>query len=321
MTIRPALAQSPAPALQAEVVAGAYQELPPVKLYPTGAQDFRDWPGLLTGTSEVTNRQGNDTKYYNVSDPSYFPFIPAAARNTRTAVIVAPGGGFRMLSWDSEGTLVAKWLAERGIAAFVLKYRLIQQAGPNYGSNARRDEPALTTDVAGAPGVADGTAAIRAIRARAAEYAIDPNKIVFIGFSAGAHVASYQALNPDLAARPNFVAPIYGAPAGVMPAIPAANSPAALPPIFLAVAQNDPLAGTMARNFYDALYAAGYRPEFHLFLNGGHGFGMNPTRNTSRHFIDEFYWWMESLGLTRKPGDPDMAAPTRAAGPGRGGLR
>ncbi len=74
----------------------------------------------------------------------------------------------------------------------------------------------------------------------------------------------------------------------------------------------------MTRSFYDALYTAGYRPEFHLFLNGGHGVGMNPTHNTSRHFIDEFYWWMESLGLTRKPGDPDMSAPT-ARGGGRGG--
>jgi hypothetical protein len=82
------------------------------------------------------------------------------------------------------------------------------------------------------------------------------------------------------------------------------------------MAQDDTTVPTQTRAFYDALFKAGYKPELHFFLNGGHGFGMNPSRNTSRHFIDEFYWWMESLGLTRKPGDPDMAAPVRGAGRG-----
>jgi acetyl esterase/lipase len=180
-------------------------------------------------------------------------------------------------------------------------------------------------DVAGAPAVADGMEALRQIRARAAEYDFDPTKIVAIGFSAGAHVAAHMMLNGDAAMRPNFTALIYGAPFGgspgnpaeAFPRIPASTDPDALPPFFMAMAQNDTLVGDTTREFYDAVFAAGYRPEVHLYLNGGHGFGMNSSNNTSRHFITQFYWWMESLGLTRKPGDPDRAA--RPPGAGRGG--
>ena len=298
--------------------------LPPVRLYPNGGAGFENWPGLLDGAREVYQ----DGRAYNVSDPSYQAFLPDTARNTRTAVIVAPGGGFRFLSMDSEGDDVSKWLAARGIAAFTLKYRTVQQAGPQFSMIARWQE--LSLDVAAAPGVADGTEAIRQIRAHAAEYGIDPAKIVFLGFSAGGHIASWQAVNPTVADRPNYAAPVYAGPVGEMPEIPVANlpvpagtpipeatgpfvrpflgppNPNALPPIFIAGSQDDFVAGHWTARFYDALIKAGYKPDAHFFTNGVHGYGLNQTTSSSRHWAEEFYWWLETLGLTRKPGDPDL---------------
>ena len=298
--------------------------LPPVRLYPKGGAGFENWPGRLEGAREVVQ----NNRAYNVSDPSYQAFLPDPARNTRTAVIVAPGGGFRMLSMDSEGDDVSKWLAARGIAAFTLKYRTVQQAGPPFSMTARWEDFGL--DVGGAPGVADGTEAIRQIRAHSAEYGIDPTRIVFIGFSAGGHVASWQAVNSMLSARPNYVASIYAGPVGSLPDLPVANlpllpgtpipaqsgpfvrpvlgpaNPKALPPIFLAGSQDDFVAGAYTARFYDALLKAGYQPEAHFFANGVHGYGLNQTTSSSKHWAEEFYWWLETLGLTRKPGDPDL---------------
>jgi acetyl esterase/lipase len=310
-------AQTPA-APQPAVVANSYKTLPPVPLYSGPAPLRPDWPGRLpTPVAEFTTPNGETI--FNVTEPSYTAFLPDPARNTRTAVLVVPGGGFRMVSIKSEGDRVAIWLAERGIAAFVVKYRTVQQTGPDYSMMARMKE--IPIDVSGEPGVADGRRALALIRARASEYNIDATKVVAIGFSAGAHIVSHAALNPNVAERPNYVAPIYGAPFGGLPPIPDAHADNKLPPIFLAMAQDDPLVANDVRAFYAALFDKGYRPELHLYMSGSHGFGMNVTHNTSDLFIDQFFAWMQAQGLTRKPGDPDLTpkpfAP-RGGGPGRG---
>jgi len=112
-------------------------------------------------------------------------------------------------------------------------------------------------------------------------------------------VTTGTVLQTDAAARPDFAAPIYGAPFGSMPAI-----PAGLPPLFLAIAQNDKLVGVPVKAFYEALLAAGYHPELHVFDGGNHGFGMHTLGTTSDHWKDSFFWWLESRGLTQRPGDP-----------------
>lgn len=305
-------AQQAATALP-EVAAGAYRTLPAVPLFDGPAPTPADWAGRLPGpVKEVARADGE--ALFNITEPRYLPFLPDRARNTRTAVVVGPGGGFRQLSVNGEGISVAKWLAERGVAAFVLQYRLVQQPGPEFSMGARMQE--MSMDVAGAPAVEDTIRTIAMIRARAAEYDIDPSRIVAIGFSAGAHAVAHAGLATDVAARPNFVAPIYGAPFGVIPPIPAADAANRLPPFFLAMAQDDPLVGDAVRAFYAELFAKGYRPETHLYMSGGHGFGMNARRHTSDLFINQFFAWMRAQGLTQKPGDPDQ----RPA-PGRGGGR
>jgi acetyl esterase/lipase len=241
----------------------------------------------------------------NVSVPDYTPYLPAAARNTRTAVIIAPGGAFRLLAMDHEGHEVAKFLAGRGLAAFVLKYRVIQTdpSQPTFGpppadaADAPPREPPLPMDQAGAMGVADGARAIAMVRARAGEYAIDPNRVVFIGFSAGAHVASYMGLAQDPAARANYIAPIYGAPFTDQPP----PIPDDMPPVFMAWAQDDQLVAGPTRAFYDALVKAGKNPEAHIYMNGGHGFGMLTPGKSSDAWREAFFNWLSAQGLASPP--------------------
>ena len=141
-------------------------------------------------------------------------------------------------------------------------------------------------------GIADGIQAMKVVRQHAAEWGVSPDKIGFMGFSAGAMVTSGVLLQTDAAARPAFAAPIYGGPFGVMPAI-----PASLPPIFMAWAQDDELVLDPVVKFFEALKAAGNKPEAHIYSAGKHGFGMRKQGTTSDHWIEEFYWWLQAQGF------------------------
>ena len=242
----------------------------------------------------------------NVTTPTLTVYSPAPSSATGTAVIIAPGGGFVGLSIDSEGHDVAKWLVDRGITAIVLKYRTVQLEGQD---GAQLDQSAgarfraqlsnyALIDEDGKYGIADGIQAVKVVRAHAAEWGIAPDRIVFTGFSAGGMVTVFTALEPD--ARPNYAAPMYGAPISAVPPIPAQG----LPPIFMAMAQDDTLAGPKIVALYEAIKAAGYKPEFHIFSSGGHGWGMRKQGKTSDHWIDEFYFWLEAQGLTRAAKSP-----------------
>jgi acetyl esterase/lipase len=301
-----------AAAEQPAVKPGGYRRLGPVRLYPGPAPIRSDWPGRLAGApTEASGANGEAV--FNVTEPLYTPFLPEDGNSGGTAVLIAPGGAFRQLSINSEGTRVAIWLAERGVAAFVLKYRLVQQAGPPFSMMARMQE--IPMSVAGEPAVADGLRAIALIRQNATHYRIDPARVVAIGFSAGAHVVTHAALAADPAVRPNYVAAIYGAPFDGIPPIPDAGAADSLPPMFLAMAQDDTLVGEDVREFYAQLFAKGYRPELHLYMSGNHGFGMNARHSTSDLFIDQFLAWMRAQGLTRRPGD-GAARPGGRAAPG-----
>jgi len=262
------------------------------------------WPGAAPGSEqwkqpETVLGSGEMERIVNVTTPTLTAYLPDPSKATGTAVIIAPGGGFVVLGINSEGHDVAKWLVARGIAAFVLKYRTVQIVGQNeaqlnQSGEARfgaqlRDLALIAED--GKYGIADGIQAVKVVRAHAAEWGISPDRIVFTGFSAGGMITEFTAIKPD--ARPNYAAPIYGAPFPAVPPI-----PQGLPPFFMAMAQDDTLAGKYIVNFYDALKAAGYKPEFHIYSSGGHGWGMRKQGKTSDHWIDEFYYWLEAQGLT-----------------------
>jgi acetyl esterase/lipase len=122
------------------------------------------------------------------------------------------------------------------------------------------------------------------------------NRIGFMGFSAGAMVASRVLLSCAEADRPAFAAPIYGAPFGAMTSL-----PKQLPPVFLAYASDDRLVSSHVEAFYAALRKAGLHPELHVYDRGGHGFGMTRQGTSSDHWIEDFYHWLESHGLTPPP--------------------
>lgn len=256
------------------------------------AQTLNIWPGVAPGSEKWIQQERVEKNtplgavVFNVVTPTLTVYLPERTKATGTGIIIAPGGAFVALAIDMEGHDVARWLQSKGIAAFVLKYRIIEKHGEGI-------PPDLNMDEAGRYGIADGIQALRVVRQHAGEWGISPDRVGFMGFSAGAMVASAALLQQDAAARPNFAAPIYGGPFGVMPAI-----PPKLPPIFMAWAQDDPYVDAVAK-FYGALKSAGHKPEAHIFSAGGHGFGMRKQGTSSDHWIDEFYYWLEAQGFTR----------------------
>jgi acetyl esterase/lipase len=262
------------------------------------AQVVKIWPGVAPGSEHWAQQERTIDNtpigrvVFNVVSPTLTAYLPERANATGTGVIIAPGGAFVALAIDMEGVQVARWLQQRGIAAFVLKYRILEK---------RQDGiPALNMDTAGRYGIADGIQALKVVRQHAAEWRLSPGRIGFLGFSAGAMVTSGTLLQDDAATRPSFAALIYGGPFGAMPAI-----PAKLPPMFLAWAQDDAVALTPVVKFYDALIAAGNRPEVHVYSAGGHGFGMRAQGTSSDHWIDALYYWLEAQGFTRPSGKRD----------------
>ena len=258
------------------------------------------WSGAPPGTENWTQKEKVikntpvGTVVLNVTTPTLTAYLPEKSKATGTGVIIAPGGYCVALAISQEGD-AARLLQSRGIAAFVLKYRIIEKKEEGAPKN-------MDMDSACKYGIADGIQALKVVRQHAKEWNIAPDRIGFMGFSAGGMVASGALLQPDAAARPDFVAPIYGAPFGVMPEI-----PRNLPPIFMAWAQDDDLASPAINRFYEALKAAGNKPEAHIFNSGGHGFGIKKQGTTSDHWIDEFYFWLESQGLTKRTGKTESS--------------
>ena len=176
------------------------------------------WPGVAPGSEqwkqkESTLGSGPMQHIVNVSTPTVTAYLPDPAKATGTAVIIAPGGGFIFLGTDTHE--VAEWLAARGIAGFVLKYRTAQLEGQNetqlnQAGGARfgaqiRNYALIAED--GKYALDDGIQAIKVVRAHAAEWGFSPNRVVFMGFSAGGMITEYTAIQPDVSARPNYAAP------------------------------------------------------------------------------------------------------------------
>lgn len=234
----------------------------------------------------------------NVTVPTLTPVLPAGPA-TGAAVIVAPGGAFLGLAIDHEGWQVARWLANHGIAAFVLKYRVLPTPADN--DQFRRENDAMRnggTASFAPPGdtppeaLADGLAAIRHVREHAAEYGIDPQRVGFMGFSAGGFL-SRSVVERGGADAPNFVAPIY-------PGMGPLQVPANAPPMFVAIAADDfLLAMNPDMQLLRDYRAAGKSIEFHLLANGGHGFGLayGTEGKASEDWIELLYRWMGVIGV------------------------
>ena len=237
----------------------------------------------------------------NVSIATLTPFLPSKSKATGAAVIVAPGGGFRTLSMENEGWNVAKALAKRGVAAFVLKYRLNPTPAdmPGFEASMRQmfsgtaRRPPATTDPAEAlaPQKADASAAFQIIRSRAKEWNIDPNKVGMIGFSAGAMLTMSTTLYAA-DAKPAFIGNIYGP-------LNAVKAPNDAPPLFVALAADDPFFANVGFGLIESWKAAKRPVEFHLYEQGGHGFGMYNKETTSTGWFESFAAWLKMHGYIK----------------------
>ena len=275
--------------------------------------------------SEIHETVRGEPRIRNVSRPTLTVFLPEVAKATGAAAIVAPGGGFMMLSIEKEGVQVAHWLNEHGVAAFVLKYRLnptpadtaafqsaLQKlmASAAESSSTRRE---IVQTEGAKQAMADGLEAVREVRRRAREFQVDPHRIGILGFSAGAIVALSTATSYDAQSRPDFAGAIYGG-------LPEGKSvPKDAPPLFLAVSADDPLLAHDSAPVFDAWQSQHHSAELHIYHVGGHGYGMKTQGYSSDHWIDEFGWWLDSQGLlkvarTSAGGAASSAATAQPAG-------
>ncbi len=236
----------------------------------------------------------------NVSQPTLTPVLPDPAKATGAAVIVIPGGAFKFISMDNEGWPVARWLADRGIAAFILKYRtnetpddeqaMIAQVSKVFADAATTGGGGKATPAVEEPrATQDALAALAMVRARAGEWHVDPARVGMIGFSAGAMTALNAVQAPDAAVRPNFFGYIYGP----MLRIPV---PAAAPPMFAALALDDMLFGKQGLGIVEAWHEARRPVELHAYQKGDHGFGMGRPGTTSTLLLEEYHLWLASNG-------------------------
>jgi acetyl esterase/lipase len=263
-------------------------------LWPDGAPGSENW----TQQEEETILPPRLKIVRNVTQPTLTAYPPDPAVANGTAMIICPGGAYHFLSIDMEGTDVARWLTARGVAAFVLKYRLIRTGvdiaadlKENFGDRHRM--AALTAPLL--PLVtADGQQAIRLVRERAAEWGIAPDRIGIMGFSAGSGVTVRVAYEHDASSRPDFAAAIYG---GGSPDI---AVPADAPPLFVLCAADDEMASPASVRLYSDWRAAGHPAALHIYSQGGHGFGMTQQGLPSDTWIDRLGDWLQVQGLLKR---------------------
>ncbi len=274
------------------------------KAIPLGTGGVADQPA-----KETWFRQWGDPMARNITTATLTPFLPERGKANGAAVIVAPGGGFRWLSMGNEGWEVAEALAKQGITAFVLKYRLhpTPESLEDFKTwmNRPRTTPAKSdsSKEVSAPRplqqdlfnqLEDAEAAYAMIVNRAKEWGVNTDRIGMIGFSAGAGLTMHATLNSKTM-HLAFIGPIYG---GMGPVTVPKNAP----PMFNAIATDDFLFNGQF-GVIDSWYKAGIPVEFHLYQNGGHGFGLGNPNRTSNRWFDAFIHWLDvNAFLTAKSG-------------------
>ena len=239
----------------------------------------------------------------DVSTPSLTEFLPAKPNGT--AIIVAPGGAFHILAFDLEGTEVARRLNEKGITAFVLKYRVAHDDPAHPENGLRRlmeTKNFKRLDSINAPVVPlamqDGLTAMSYVRSHAAEYKIDPTKIGFMGFFAGGTVTMSVVYNATDANRPNFVAPIYAYEGAII----GSTVPSAKTPIFIAAASDDDLGlASHSVHIYSKWFDANQPAELHMYESGKHGFGTKKQNLPVDSWMERFSDWLITHSLMSKP--------------------
>jgi acetyl esterase/lipase len=273
----------------------------PIPLWPSTPPGV---PNVPAGQSEQDTTKPTDDQVAGkpvqrlgfVSEPTMTLYPAPASHNTGATVVVFPGGAYRILAYDLEGTEVCQWLNSVGVNCALVKYR-VPSAGPF---------PKHTEDLA------DAQRAVRMVRQHAAEWQLNPKRVGALGFSAGAHLVAvlgahaaddiYPATDAadQLSARPDFTLLIYPGyfSEGTHVIHPEVKPIALTPPSFLVQAEDDPVKVENAWAYYEALKQAQVPAEIHLYSQGGHGFGLRPTKLPITHWPEVATIWMRNLGVT-----------------------
>jgi acetyl esterase/lipase len=276
-------------------LAGAQDVIPLYPATPPGSMQ-ESYP-----EKEYFSKLWNTEVVANVTKPTLTVFKPSPELRNGTGLVICPGGGFMALSITSEGIDVAKYMAARGVTAFVLKYRIAHT-----GEDATQEftdiypDKQKFHDLVGKViplAIGDGLAAVIYVRQHAAEWGVSPDRVGIIGFSAGGRVTTGVAFHYSPEGRPAFVAPIY-AGGEISKDVPV---PADAPPMFLAAATDDqlglaPVSIALYQRWTDAHKSA----EVHMYAKGGHGFGMRKHDLPTDRWIERFTDWLELQGWLKK---------------------
>jgi endo-1,4-beta-xylanase len=275
-----------------------------IKLWPQGAPGFESLQAEEVSKPSVAPVNAKLPGNFTVAHyPSIYVFLPPKEKATGVGVVIAPGGGHRQLVIEKEGWEMADWFNERGIAAFVLKYRLAKAPGVTQYTLAEHVHQ-------------DAARAMRLVRSRSAAFGLNPDRIGFMGFSAGGEVAGmigtkFDAGNPQSAdaierasSRPDFnilIYPWYRPGANQPNDPPLFPIPANAPPHFLLCTDDDRSHVEPTVKYYLELEAAKIPTEMHVHAYGGHGFGLRPTKKPApvMDWPKMMMAWLEERGLLR----------------------
>jgi acetyl esterase/lipase len=257
--------------------------------------DIALWPRGAPGTAARAGEAevGRDYWVRNIHRPSLIAFPAPPKRNNGAAIVIFPGGGHKLLVWTNEGTKVANALNRMGVTAFVVKYRLAEEAGSTYSVDGDAAD--------------DARRAVRWVRAHAADYGIDPARIGAMGFSAGGELVSLIADNPEPArrpktdaidnidARPDFQILVFPGPRGIP-----ATAIKTAPPAFIVAGSLDPCCAAPSVALYEQLRSAGVSAELHMYADSGHAFNLDESDHISiLHWPDRLNDWLSDGGWLR----------------------
>lgn len=268
------------------------------------------WPGPVPGDVGIDGQEkgrihnsmfvGDTLLITNVTRPSLAVHLPPADRNTGTAMLICPGGGYWDLYWDLEGEEVAAWLNAQGIAGIILKYRVPRRPG----------------DVKGVPPTGpllDAQRAVSMVRSHASEWRINPDRIGMVGFSAGGHLAlatatsfherGYRQIDASdaVSCRPDFAVLCYSGYLKERDCDRASEKihiPADTPPVFLTHASDDSVSDVAhSVIMYLALHRAGVPTELHVYATGEHDFGVRHNDTLPSSWPQLCLNWLRSRDL------------------------
>lgn len=270
-----------------------------IPLYPGVApgSETWDWQEKVSDSNAI-----NAKLVYNVVKPTLAVFLPEKSMANGSAVIICPGGGFQFQVFELEGYDVARWLAKKGMTAFVLKYRVahtfvdpLKEFFEKMSHHEKFEE-----DVAPIIKLAieDARQSVMYVRQHAKEWSLDTKKIGLMGFSAGGTLTAGVAYSHTVESRPDFIAPIYPFVGG----FPKTDVPLDAAPMFTVAASDDQLVPVQPNciQMYTDWISSKHIAEMHIYSKGGHGFGMRKQNFPSDHWVERFGEWLEAQGILKK---------------------